>query len=663
MQRDLPVTAGDCNVHIDLLDHRITIRPRGALSLSAPPCHTAVRTTRTVSALHVRLGTDHARYAVTTAQPSSHDGRGAIPFDGGVAFRVWAPFADTVSVIGDFNDWSATAHPLAAEGNGHWSADVAAAEVGSSYRYAIVNGDQTLSRIDPYARVVTSSVGNGVVYDSHFDWGDVAFVAPSWDELVIYELHVGTFNDHIGGGPGTFATVLRRLDHLRNLGINVIELMPTSEFAGDFSWGYNPAYIYAVETALGGPDALKELTRAAHERGIAVILDVVYNHLGPSDLDLWRFDGWSANDKGGIYFYNDYRSQTPWGDTRPDYGRGEVRRYLADNARLWLDEFRLDGLRWDATAYIRNVHGNNDNPAGDIAEGWALMQRVNAETDQHHPWKLQIAEDLRANAWITRDVASGGAGFDAQWDSEFVHPVRGAMIVRSDAQRSMSELARAITHRYGDDAFSRVIYTESHDEVANGKARMPEEIWPGNAGSWHSRKRSTLGAALVFTAPGIPMIFQGQEFLEDAWFHDDDPIDWTKEQTYAGITTLYRDLIRLRRNWHDTTRGLRGHHASVHHMNDEAKVLAFHRWDRGGPRDDVIVVINASAQAFDAYRVGFPHSGTWRVRCNTDWSGYAPDFGGVHSYDAFADGRHKDGMAASGDVGIGPYSALILSQD
>ena len=169
---------------------------------------------------------------------------------------------------------------------------------------------------------------------------------------MIYELHIGTFNDDKETDtPGTFARAIEQFDHLKRLGVNVIQVMPTAEFAGDFSWGYNPAHIFAVETAYGGPRAFKDFVQAAHAAGIGVILDVVYNHFGPSDLDLWQFDGWSENDGGGIYFYNDWRRATPWGDTRPDYGRGEVRQYIRDNAmfvarglsRRWA-AFRHDAL-------------------------------------------------------------------------------------------------------------------------------------------------------------------------------------------------------------------------------------------------------------------------------------------------------------------------------
>ena len=484
---------------------------------------------------------------------------------------------------------------------------------------------------------------------------------PPWDELVIYELHVGTFNDAPGGAPGGFASVVARLDYLRELGINAIELLPSAEFATDFSWGYNPAHIFAIEQAYGGPNELKRLIRAAHERGIAVFADVAYNHLGPSDLDLWQFDGWSENGKGGVYFYNDRRCQTPWGETRPDYGRPEVVAFLRDNARMWLEEYRLDGLRWDATGYIRNIYGGNAG-ADEIPDGWRLMQTVTADGDARAPWKFRIAEDMQDVDAITRPTSFGGAGFHSQWDPGFVHPVRGVLAAAMDGARNMEAL-RAAVARGGGSPWRRVVYTESHDEVANGKARLPAAIAPGDAGNWFARKRSTLGAVLVFSAPGLPMIFQGQEFLEDQWFHDQNPIDWTKQQTYAGILTLYRDLIRLRRNWFDTTRGLRGPSVNVHHVNDDDNVLAYHRWDRGGPRDDVVVVLNVGNRSYESYRIGMPRRGLWRVRLNTDFGGYSADFGGQPTFDTSTDDSSIDAMPCSASMGLAPYSAVVLSQD
>ena len=594
---------------------------------------------------------------------SPHADLDSVSLSGGKTFRVWAPNADQVYVAGTFNNWSQTATPLAAEGQGYWAIEIPGAKAGDEYKFVIVNGSQELWRIDPYARDVTSSVGNAVICDPDFDWGTETFQMPSWNELVIYELHIGTFFDRPGGAPGHLDGVIAKLQHLKDLGINAIEIMPAMEFPGGFSWGYNPAHIFAIEEDYGGPHAFKEFVKAAHTLGIAVIFDVVYNHFGPDDLDMWQFDGWSENDKGGIYFYNDWRCQTPYGHTRPNYSRDEVRQFLRDNALMWLEDYQVDGLRWDATAFIRNVKGNNNDPDHDLPEGWSLMQWINNEINAHQPWKINIAEDLRNNAWITKDTAEGGAGFDAQWNAAFVHPIRKAIIAANDHDRDMYAVRDAIGRRHAEDAFQRVIYTESHDEVANGHARVPEEIQPGNAGSWFAKKRSTLGAALVFTTPGIPMIFQGQEFLEDDWFHDQDPIDWSKKQTYHGIFQMYCDLIRLRRNGHDNTRGLRGRHVHVHHVNNNDKVIAFHRWEHGGPGDDVLVVVNMGNQSYDSYHLGFPREGMWHVRFNSDWSGYDAGFGNHISNDALAHWGAKDNMPCNGDVGIGPYSAIILSQD
>jgi 1,4-alpha-glucan branching enzyme len=505
---------------------------------------------------------------------------------------------------------------------------------------------------------VVNSSGNAIIHDPNFNWQGDHFQMPAWNELVIYEMHVGTFNDTAKQGPGTFDNIIPRLDYLADLGINAIEIMPVSEFPMSYSWGYNPAQPFSVESALGGPQGLHRFVKAAHRHGIAIIMDVVYNHFGPGDLDLWRFDGWfDDNHNGGIYFYDNVRAHTDWGDTRPDYGRAEVRQYIRDNALFWLNKYRIDGLRFDSVVNIRAVNGV------DLPDGWSLMQWISNEIRATQPWKITIAEDLQNNEWITKDTGAGGAGFGSQWDAGFVHPIREAIITPNDPDRDMFAVRDALYHRSNDNATQRVIYTESHDEVANGHERVPEEIWQGNAGSWFSRKRSTLGAALVFTAPGIPMIFQGQEFLEDKYFRDNAPLDWSKLKTYAGIHTLYRDLIRLRRDWFNRTRGLRGQNLNVHHVNNVDKLIGFHRWDAGGPGDDVVVFANFANRRYDNYSVGFPRGGLWRVRFNSDWQGYSADFGNQLGFDTCASDGAQDGMPFQANVGIAPYSVLILSQD
>ena len=601
---------------------------------------------------------------MTENAANTDDPMGASPHSGGVAFRVWAPNAEKVSVVGSFNDWNAQSDPMTRDDKGCWRADLSHAKVGDEYRYQITNGEQVLSRMDPYAREVTHSAGNGIVHDPQFDWGDEKYPMPPWNALVVYEMHAGTFGGHEPKElPGALDEAIHHLSHLERLGVNAIQIMPVAEFAGDISWGYNPAYIFAVESAYGGPKALKRLVKEAHARGFAVILDVVYNHFGPGDLGLWQFDGWNENGQGGIYFYNDWRNETPWGATRPDYGRAEVRRYIRDNVMMWLEEYHIDGLRWDATLQIRTVHARDNDPGNDLPDGWSLMQEINKEIFSRFPGRLTIAEDLRNNEWLTRSADAGSAGFGAQWDAGFVHPIRAAATSPDDAARGMSSVRDALLHAYNGEAFQRVIYSESHDEVANGKARVPHEINPGDPDDWFAQKRSTLAAALVFTAPGIPMLFQGQEFLQGLWFRDDVPLDWHQSKEFSGIVRLYRDLIRLRLDRARTTRGLCGRGVNVFHVNEDQKVIAMHRWDQGGPLDDVVVVANFANRAYEKYVLGLPREGTWKVRLNSDWQGYSKDFGNFASNDVLAEKADQDGHPSRGSVAIAPYSVVILSQD
>ena len=600
----------------------------------------------------------------TAPRPSLRPGMGAVPFHDalgteGVTFRVWAPNASAVHVAGEFNSWSGNATPLQPEGNGEFSVDVRDVEAGQHYRFAITNGTQTLWRNDPHAAELTNSVGDSIIvdHDAHA-WSNDGVSMPTWNDLVIYEMHVGTFDPDTPTGVGNFSDVIDRLPYLADLGVSALELMPISEFPGDRSWGYNTSHPFSVEEVYGGVSGLKALIDQAHALGIAVLIDVLYNHWGPTDLDLWRFDGWSQGGWGGIYFYQDDRAITPWGDTKPNYERAEVRTYIRDNVLYWLQDLHVDGLRWDSTSTMRK------GPNGDLPEGWSLLQWCNDSVDGTQSWKIQIAEDMydAPNHWITKPTGAGGAGFDSQWDALFVHPIRAAVTESNDDNRNMYAVRDAISHHYNGQAFQRVIYTESHDEVANGRSRVPEEIWPGNAASYYSKKRSTLASALVLTSPGIPMLFMGQEYLEDGFFSDDDPLDWDKLALFPGIHAMYRDMIGLRRNLGGNTRGLQGNNTNVHHVDDGNKVIAFHRWDQGGAGDDVLVIANFKNQAWSSYRIGLPGPGLWQVRLNSDWAGYDSSFGNHQSPDVLAEQIPYDGMPYSAPFSFGPYSALILSQ-
>jgi 1,4-alpha-glucan branching enzyme len=229
--------------------------------------------------------------------------KGATPYKGGCRFAVWAPHAEEVFVVGTFNDWNKTVHLMTRNKDGVWLIDIPKAKPGDEYRYRIMTAGKEYLRIDPYARRVTNSVGNAIIKVPYRKVKSEQFTPPPLNEMAIYELHVGTFGKKEGQpGPGTLEGAIDRLPYLRELGINAVEVMPLAEFAGKYSWGYNPSHIFAVESDYGTPRTFREFVDEAHRLGIAVIVDVVYNHFGPSDLDLWQFDGWNENGKGGIYF-------------------------------------------------------------------------------------------------------------------------------------------------------------------------------------------------------------------------------------------------------------------------------------------------------------------------------------------------------------------------
>lgn len=540
--------------------------------------------------------------------------------DGGVSygFWVWAPNADDVR-LQLFHPDGRDAEPfegipMTREETGVWAvtADV---QFGMQYMFRVCRGDEEYWRIDPRALEVTNSVGRSIVHDPSFDWTDHDFHAAPLSDWVIYELHPGTFG-------GTLDGVVERLDHLVELGVNAVELMPVSEFAGSQSWGYNPAMPFAVESSYGGPAAMRRLVDAAHARGIAVIADVVYNHLGPSDLDLWRFDGWYEGAGGGIYFYNDeWKSSTPWGNTRPDYGREEVRRYLIDNARMWITDYHVDGLRLDSTISIRNAH-STAGPDGDLAEGWAFLRELTEAIHTEHPNAVLIAEDHYGGPIITAGLDDGGLGFDLQWSAEFVHPVREALTTLDDTDRDIEAVAAAVVSANGDT--HRVIFTESHDEVANGRQRVTAEVDEFNPESIYAHRRAAIGAVLTIASPGVPMLFQGQEWADEDWFDDSRGLRWDRRDQRRGVVQMWADLIHLRTGANDRAPGLRGPHADCERIGEQGRVLLIRRWGDEGRERATLVVVNLRNHDHGGLFIPHPGDGTWECVFASDWSGYHP---------------------------------------
>jgi 1,4-alpha-glucan branching enzyme len=594
-------------------------------------------------------------------QSQKAEGMGSNLGETGVTFRLWAPNADQVYVMGGFSGWREEQFRLEHEGDGYWAGHVNEARSGDEYKFFIINGSQRLAKNDPYARKLTHSNGNSVIYNPFEDWQDHCFDLPPFNQLVIYEMHIGTFNreDRNGGEVGTFYSAVAKLDYLKDLGINAIELMPIMEFPGDNSWGYNPSHPFAVETAYGGPEGLKHFIYEAHIRGIAVILDVVYNHFGPSDSDLWQFDGWSENGYGGIYFYNDERAKTPWGDNRPDFGRKEVRNYIRDNALMWLHAYQCDGLRLDATAMIRFLGYDDPHDRTILEDGFSFLRDLNAEISTKFPSKILIAEDLKADAVVTAPVSKSGLGFHAQWGLGFADYVKRVLLEVDDQHRNLQLIVESLFFSFNNDVFQRVIFTESHDEVANGSSRFPEEIDPGNANGKFAKRKSTLGAITLFTAPGIPMIFQGQEFISQGFFSDSESLDWGKQEENQGILQLYRDLIRMRSGRDESLIGLTGHIIKTLHFNQENLVLAFSRVHLDFQDRPVLVILNFSDHEYFGYRVGIPFQAELDIKFNSGWKGYDEDFSDTYLIGVSVDGPYE-GQDHSMKIDLPAFGGVIL---
>ena len=560
----------------------------------------------------------------------------------GVTFRVWAPNATSVAVPGNFNGWSTNANFLVKEaGTENWSGDIATARAGHEYKYHL-NG--SVWKRDPRGRKVVNSVGNSIVYDpSAFNWAGDTRLAVNQSDLVIYELHIGAFYDPTpaSGGPGKFADAITKLDHLVSLGINAVELLPLAEFPGDYSWGYNLVDPYAVENSgYGGPDGLKFFVKAAHARGLHVLLDVVHNHYGPGDLDLWGFDNGNTP---GIYFNSvPGLCCTPWGQ-RPNYAASGVRSYVIDSFKMWMDEYHIDGFRWDAVGAMRYCDPGHVN----IPEADTLIQYLNnVEIRANRPGVISIAEDEAA-----------GQGFHGEWDRGFGDLLIGQVVESNDANRNMNTLWNAMN----GSGFFRVAYTETHDLVGNlngaGAQRLPARIQPADPAGYYARKRSMLAAAVTLTMPATPMLFMGQEMLAVAQFADNSPLDWSRTVTYSNVVNFYRDLIHLRRNLDGVSLGLTGPNVTSHLVRNDYpwKLLAFHRWGAGA-NDQVMVIMNFTASFIPDYVIsGWPAEGNWFVNLNSDWTTYGADFGNNGS-------TMVNVVGGSGAVAVGPYSVLVLSR-
>ncbi|HEV7706245.1 MAG TPA: malto-oligosyltrehalose trehalohydrolase [Gemmatimonadaceae bacterium] len=438
---------------------------------------------------------------------------GAIPFAGATQFSVWAPLARQLSVR-VHTGAAAGEHPLVRDKFGVFRATIDGVVAGDDYAFRIDAGDE---RPDPASRWQPHGVhGPSRVVDPHaFSWTDGAWKGIEMPDYVIYELHVGTFTPE-----GTFDAIVPRLASLRELGVTAIELMPVAQFPGERNWGYDGVQLYAPQNSYGGPDGLRRLVNAAHAEGLAVVLDVVYNHVGPEGNYLSEY---------GPYFTNVYR--TPWGPAVNYDGpySDEVRRFIIENACYWVREFHIDALRLDA------VHGIYDFRAVHLTE--ALTERVHELADALGRHVHVIAESDLNDPRLLRSVELGGYGMDAQWSDDFHHAMHVALTgervgyyegfaEHGDIQAVQDALqlrfvfrGQYASHRHrrhgapADDISAEhfVVFLQNHDQVGN---RATGE----RLGALVSPDALKLAAALLLLSPYVPLLFMGEEYNEPAPF-------------------------------------------------------------------------------------------------------------------------------------------------
>lgn len=627
----------------------------------------------------------------------------------GATFRVWAPGAEHVYVaIGGADDYIPRAQDELVKnaGTGHWTGFLTDVADGTKYRFMVRGPGGNGLRRDPRARELElfeypPRCDSIVRPLDSFPWHDQNYRPPELSDLIVYQFHVGVFSARDQDGRdirpyrvAKFLDALERIEYWADLGITALQPLPLVEFQGEWSLGYNgtdiysPEMDYAVGPADIGPylerlnallanrgfpplapddvggqiEQLKAFVDVCHLYGIAVIPDVVYNHAGggfdSQSIDHFDFP-LSPNDRNNLYFSEDgYAGGRVFGFDRPD-----VRQFLIDNASMFLQEYHADGLRFDEVSVIEDYGG------------FVLCQDMTQTLHYIKPSAVLIAEYWNSPREKAIWQPPHGMGFDLGYADGVRNAVREVLAeARGGADATVN--LRPVQHvlgRHPQNASPMLMYNclENHDLVLDSDGdhrwpRIPVLADATDSRSWYARSRSRVAAGLLLTAPGVPMLFMGQEFLEDRLWSDnptraDRFIDWeamATDRTRADFHCFTRDLIWLRR----TQSALRRGTTNAYHVDSSNRVLAFHRWIPGEGRD-VVIVISLSETTHRAYSLGFPGSGAWYEVFNSDYYDHFPN-GWVQGNNgiSIAHPTAMHGLPSSATITIPANTILVFSE-